>query len=103
MCYSFLESKQMKQVLREEDKVMLYRLQSDEAESHTQCRGYELAIMDGPRISRSWLYESREQRWAHHGLKTLLDAQARNVLGQPAKWRPYYGKRCHLEAPTIHA
>jgi hypothetical protein len=93
----------MRQVLHEEGKVVLYRRQSDEAESQIQCRGYELAIMEGPRISRSWLYESREQRWAHQGLKALLDAQARNVLGQPTKWRPYNGIPCHLEAPTIHA
>jgi hypothetical protein len=46
-----------------------------------------------------WTYETRELLWAWQGFQTLVDAQARNVLGERSKWKPY-DSRCCVPLPA---
>jgi hypothetical protein len=79
----------MKKQIQSKGKIVLYELCNDRVE---RCMGYELALLtDKGKVETSWAYEARELRWALEGYKTLLDAQARGVLSQGDKWKPYQG------------
>jgi hypothetical protein len=82
----------MKRLIQSEGPIVLYQLRNDRAQSRVKCLGYELAVLtEKGKVEKSWAYETSELRWAQKGYKTLTDAQARGVLEQRNRWRPYRG------------
>jgi hypothetical protein len=82
----------MKKQIQSKGKIVLYELCNDRADSRKKCLALELVLLtDNGKVEKSWAYEVRELRWALEGYKTLLDAQARGVLNQRDKWKPYQG------------
>lgn len=80
----------VKQAIREQGNVVMYRLVNDRLDSKVKTLGIQLAILDGKgKPQKSWHYEMSELRRAESGFQTLVDAQERGVLSDRAKWRIY--------------
>jgi hypothetical protein len=74
-----------------EGRIVLYHLRSSRADTRKQCLGYELGVTKtaNGKLEQLWSYEATELHWATGGVRTLLDAQKRQVLDHRQRWRPY--------------
>jgi hypothetical protein len=93
-----------KRELKRKGRVVLYQFRNESGTSRKQCLGYQLAITSqSGKIEHFWLYEARELHWALAGFETLVNAQARNVLGQRSAWRPYDARSHTAACPRIES
>jgi hypothetical protein len=84
----------MKKAIETERRIVLYEVRNDQAQSRKKCLGYELAILtEKGKVEKSWAYEASELFWAREGCRTLIDAQARGVLSNRTRWKPYSAHR----------
>jgi hypothetical protein len=98
-------ARHLKLVLLQVERVVIFRLSPLGNGSRKKRAGYELAILNRAtgKQEKTWFYNVAEEYWARAGLKTLLDAQTRQILDERSKWKHYDAVSWHPSGQSFES